>query len=325
MVTYLIKRFLSLIPLLLGITLISFAVIHLAPGKPTDVLTDLNPKVSLEAREKLNELYGLNQPIFTQYKHWLKRFVKLDFGESFFDERRVIDKIKERLPVTLLINVVSIVLILLIGIPLGVIGSTRQGALADKLITAFVFVGFALPSFWLALLLLDIVCIRLGWLPGLGITSLDFENFSLNEKIIDALKHLALPIFIFVFGGLAGISRYMRQSMIETLNKPFILAARAKGLSRRLIVYKHALKNSLLPIITLLGLSIPGLISGSVIIESIFAIPGMGRLFFESVMARDYPVIMGILTIGAMLTMLGNLVADISYAFADPRIRYQKQ
>ncbi|MEK7224586.1 MAG: ABC transporter permease, partial [Bacteroidota bacterium] len=287
--------------------------------------TDLNPKVSLEAREKLNKLYGLDQPIAAQYKNWLQRFCKLDFGESFFDERRVIDKIKERLPVTLFINVASIVLILLIGIPLGIIGSTKQGSFLDKSITVFVFIGFAVPSFWLALISLDIVCIKLGWLPGLGITSLDFENFSLIEKIFDVSRHLTLPIFIFVFGDLAGISRYMRQSMIETLNKPFILTARAKGLPQRLIVYKHALRNSLLPIITLLGLSIPGLISGSVIIESIFAIPGMGRLFFESVMTRDYPVIMGILTIGAILTMLGNLAADISYAFADPRIRYQKQ
>jgi peptide/nickel transport system permease protein len=154
---------------------------------------------------------------------------------------------------------------------------------------------------------------------------LDFENFSLLGKIIDVTKHLILPISIFVFGGLAGISRYMRQSMIQTLNQPYILTARAKGLSQHDVVYKHALRNSLLPIITLLGLSIPGLISGSVIIESVFAIPGMGRLFFESVMSRDYPVIMGILTIGAMLTMVGNLVADIGYAYADPRIRYKKQ
>ncbi|MDD5005683.1 MAG: ABC transporter permease [Candidatus Omnitrophica bacterium] len=325
MLNYLIKRLLGLIPLLIGITLISFAVIHLAPGKPTDALTNLNPKISLDARAKLNRLYELDKPIFIQYKNWLKRFVRLDFGESFIDARKVIDKIKERLPITLFINIVSIILILLIGIPLGIIGSTKQGSFTDKSITAFVFIGFAMPSFWLALILMDIFCIKLGWLPVLGMTSLDFESFNLIEKIIDLSRHLALPIFIFVFGGLAGISRYMRQSMIQTLNKPYILTARAKGLSQKVIIYKHALRNSLLPIITLLGLSIPGLISGSVIIESVFAIPGMGRLFFESVMSRDYPVIMGILTIGAILTMLGNLLADICYAYADPRIRYSKQ
>ncbi|MBL7197127.1 MAG: ABC transporter permease [Candidatus Omnitrophica bacterium] len=325
MLTYILKRLFGLIPLLIGITLISFAVIHLAPGKPSDTLTSLNPKVSLEARAKLNQLYGLDKPLLIQYKNWIKRFLKLDFGESFLDGRKVISKIKERLPITLFINIVSIILIFLIGIPLGVIGSVKQESITDKSITAFVFIGFAIPSFWLALILMDIFCIKLGWLPVLGITSLDFENFNLFEKIADITKHLVLPISIFVFGGLAGISRYMRQSMIQTLNKPYILTARAKGLSQQTIIYKHALKNSLLPIITLLGLSIPGLISGSVIIESVFAIPGMGRLFFESVMSRDYPVIMGILTIGAILTMLGNLVADICYAYADPRIRYKKQ
>lgn len=325
MFTYILKRFLSLIPLLIGITLISFTVIHLAPGKPTDTLTNLNPKISLEARAKLNKLYDLDKPLLTQYKNWVKRFLKLDFGESFLDGRKVITKIGERLPVTLFINIVSILLILFIGIPLGVIGSIKQDSIMDKSITTFVFVGFAVPSFWLALILMDIFCIKLGWLPVLGLTSLDFENFGLFEKIIDITRHLILPISIFVFGGLAGISRYMRQSMIQTLDKPYILTARAKGLPENQVVYKHALKNSLLPIITLLGLSIPGLISGSVIIESVFAIPGMGRLFFESVMSRDYPVIMGILTIGAILTMIGNLAADIGYAYADPRIRYKKQ
>lgn len=325
MLNYLLKRLLGLVPLLIGITLISFLVIHLAPGKTTDILTNLNPKVSLEARAKLNKIYGLDKPVLIQYKDWVKRFVKFDFGESFLDGRKVTDKIKERLPITLSINIISIILILLIGIPLGIVCSVKENSFIDKFITVFVFIGFAIPSFWLSLMLMDLFCIKLGWLPALGMTSLDFENFNILGKIIDILKHLALPVFIYVFGGLAGISRYMRQSMIQTLNKPYILTARAKGLSQNVIIYKHALRNSLLPIITLLGLSIPALISGSVIIESIFAIPGMGRLFFEAVMSRDYPVIMGILTIGAILTMLGNLIADISYGYADPRIRYQKQ
>jgi peptide/nickel transport system permease protein len=324
MLSFVIKRLLSVVPLLIGITLISFIVIHLAPGKPTDILTNLNPKVSLEAREKLNRIYNLDKPLITQYAYWFKRFVRLDFGDSFIDGRPVGSKIMERLPVTLIINIISIVLILLIGIFLGVIASVRQNSYLDKLITFLVFIGFAIPSFWLSLILMDLFCIKLGWLPALGMTSLDFENFNIVERVIDIIRHLMLPVFVLVFGGLAGLSRYMRQSMIENLNKPYILTARAKGLSQNKIIFKHALKNSLLPIITLLGLSIPGLISGSVIIESVFAIPGMGRLFFESVMSRDYPTIMGILSIGAILTMLGNLIADMSYAYADPRIRYKK-
>ncbi|MDD5617885.1 MAG: ABC transporter permease [Candidatus Omnitrophica bacterium] len=325
MLNFLLKRLLGLVPLLIGITLISFMVIHLAPGKTSDILTNLNPKVSLEARAKLNKIYGLDKPVLIQYKDWVKRFVKFDFGESFLDGRKVTDKIKERLPITLSINIISIILILLIGIPLGIVCSVKENSFIDKFITVFVFIGFAIPSFWLSLMLMDLFCIKLGWLPALGMTSLDFDNFNIMEKIIDISRHLALPVFIYVFGGLAGISRYMRQSMIQTLNKPYILTAKAKGLSQNVIIYKHALRNSLLPIITLLGLSIPALISGSVIIESIFAIPGMGRLFFEAVMSRDYPVIMGILTIGAILTMLGNLIADVCYGYADPRIRYQKQ
>jgi len=324
MLTYITKRLLAMIPLLIGISFISFVVIHLAPGKPTDLVTNLNPKVSLEARMNLNKLYGLDKPVTHQFRMWFMRMLKLDFGESFSDGRPVLVKIKERLPITLAINIIAIVLIVIIGVILGVIGCVFQDKFIDKLITILVFIGFAMPSFWLALILMDIFCIKLGWLPVLGISSVDFDNFTPLFKLIDLAKHLVLPIFIYVFGSLAGISRYMRQSMIETLNKPFILTARAKGLSNRTILFKHVLRNSLLPLVTLLGLSLPGLISGSVIIESIFAIPGMGRLFFEAVMARDYPVIMGLLVIGALLTMLGNFLADIAYSVVDPRIRYKK-
>jgi len=324
MLSYILKRTLLLIPLLIGITFLSFVVIKLAPGKSADLLTNLNPKISLEAREKIRELHGENLPILTQYKNWFLNSLRLNFGYSHIDERRVIDKIKERLPITLTINIISIILIFLIGIPLGVISSIKQNSWIDKTITCFVFVGFALPSFWLALILMDFFCIKLGWLPISGLTSLDFDEFTTLQKVIDVSKHLALPIFIYVVGGLAGISRYMRQSMIEVFKKPFLLTARAKGLPRRIIIVRHALKNCLLPIITLLGLSLPALISGSVIIESIFALPGMGSLFFEAVNTRDIKVVMGILTIGAILTMLGNLCADIAYAYVDPRIRYKK-
>ena len=321
MMDYIIRRILGLVPVFFGITLISFFVIHLAPGRPTDIQTSLNPKVSYEARQRLEKLYGLDKPIAVQYLNWLKRFLRFDFGRSYLDDRLVSEKILERIPVTLLLNILSLILILGIGIPLGIISAVKRGSLTDRLTTVAVFTGFSVPEFWLALLLMSIFGISLGWLPISGITSLDFEYLSLVGKALDIAKHIILPVAIAAFGSLAGISRYMRTAMIGVLEEDYIRTARAKGLKESQVIYKHALKNALLPVITILGLSVPGLIGGSVIFESIFAIPGMGRLFYESVMARDYTTIMGILSIGAILTLLGNFLADIAYSYADPRIR----
>jgi peptide/nickel transport system permease protein len=322
MVIYFIKRLLEMIPTIIGITLVSFFIIHLAPGKPTDILAELNPKITPEAREKLEKYYGLDKPIITQYGIWLKRIVKLDFGESFStDKRPVWDKIKERLPITIIINVLSLILVILIAIPIGVSSATHQYSLYDKITTVAVFVGFAIPTFWLALLLMIFFGIYLDWLPISGIKSLDYDNLSAGGKVWDLASHLILPVLLEAFGGLAGLSRYMRSNMLEVIRSDYITTARAKGLSERVVIYKHAMRNALLPVITILGLSVPGLIGGSVIFETIFAIPGMGQLFYMSVMMRDYPLIMGILTIGAILTLAGNLLADAGYAVADPRIR----
>jgi peptide/nickel transport system permease protein len=321
MIRYIAKRLIGLVPVFFGITLISFFVIHLAPGKPTDIQTTLNQKVSYEARLRLEKLYGLDKPVYVQYFGWVKRFVMLDFGRSFLDDRLVRDKIAERLPVTVLINFLSLLLILAIGIPIGVFSAINRNSPVDRFTTVSVFVGFSTPEFWLALLAMSLFGITLGWFPISGIKSLDFEYYSLPEKILDVARHIALPVSIAAFGGLAGISRYMRSSMIGVMGQDFIRTCRAKGLSEKDVIYKHALKNALLPVVTIIGLAIPGLIGGSVIFESIFAIPGMGRLFYESVMARDYSTIMGVLSIGAILTLAGNFMADIAYFYADPRIR----
>ena len=323
MIKYIFRRAVGLITLLFGITIITFSVIHLAPGRPTDLEAQFNPKVSLEARERITHLYGLDRPLHVQYFDWLRRFLRLDFGESFMDSRPVINKIGERIPVTVGINLASIIMILLIGIPIGVSSAVREGSFYDRFMTVFVFIGFAMPTFWLSLILMDLVGVRWGVLPISGIKSLEFDKFGLFEKIIDILKHLVLPVFVSSFGGLAGISRYMRSNMVHVLKQDYVRTARAKGLAEKDVIYKHGLRNALLPVVTILGLAIPGLIGGSVIFESIFGIPGMGRLFYDSVMARDYPVIMGILVIGAVLTLLGNLLADISYAAVDPRIKLE--
>lgn len=305
-----------------GITAISFWVIHLAPGSPTDLQTTMNPYAGAEARKRLETIYGLDKPLHIQYVQWVSRLVQLDFGNSMSsDGRPVWDKIKERLPLTVGMNAASLVLTLLLAIPLGVASAYWHGGWFDKGVTLFVFIGFAMPGFWLALLLMLFFGIHLEWLPLSGLTSLDYARLSPLEKSFDVAKHLALPLFVYTFGSLAGLSRFMRSSMLEVLRQDFILTARAKGLPTHRIIFGHALRNALLPVITILGLSLPGLIGGSVIIESIFALPGLGQLFYTAVMARDYPLIMGNLVLGAGLTLIGNMLADLCYGLADPRIR----
>jgi len=321
---YILRRLFFMIPLLIGITVICFAVIHLAPGSPTDLQTQMNPRASAEAKERLRALYDLDKPLPQQYFSWVRKLAVLDLGKSFSpDNRPVADKILERLPITIGINVLSLGLIILIAIPIGVLAATHQDSLFDKITAVLVFIGFATPTFWLALLLMILFGIHLGWLPISGIRSLNYEYLPPFSALTDLIKHLILPVLLSAFGGLAGLSRYMRANMLEVIRQDYITTARAKGLSERAVIYKHALRNALLPVITILGLSIPGLIGGSVIFETIFAIPGMGQLFYMAVMSRDYPVVMGILVIGAVLTLFGNLIADVSYAVADPRIRIQ--
>ena len=324
MTGYLLRRLLSLIPVLLWITVISFGIIHLAPGKPTDAAASFNPKVSLEARQRMEKLYGLDRPVAEQYAKWLGRLARFDFGRSFVDDRPVGEKIIERLPVTLTINLASLLLILALAIPLGTAAAVRPGGRFDRITTLFVFAGYSTPSFWLALLCMSLFGVRLRWLPVSGLHSLDYESFSLLRQWVDMGWHLLLPVAMTAFVSLAGISRYMRSTMVDVLQQDYIRTARAKGVDEGRVLFHHGLRNALLPIITILGLSLPDLIGGSVIAETIFSIPGMGRLFYEAVMARDYPVVMALVTVGAFLTMLGNLLADVAYAYADPRIRVGK-
>ncbi|MFP4396549.1 MAG: ABC transporter permease [Desulfonatronovibrio sp.] len=307
---------------LLGITLLSFWIIHLAPGSPTDMQTTLSPTAGAEARERLEKIYGLDQPIHVQYLGWVKRVALLDFGRSLSgDHRPVWDMIKERLPLTLSLNVISLVLILGISIPIGIFSALYQGGWFDRSMTILVFIGFAMPGFWLALLLMMALGIYFPVLPVSGVTSLDFEQLSFWGKTIDLIRHLTLPVFVFTITGLAGMSRFMRTAMLEVLRQDYILTARAKGLPTRVVVFKHGMRNALMPVITILGLSIPTLIGGSVIVESIFSLPGLGQLFYHSVLARDYPLVMGNLVLVSVLTLAGNLLADLGYALADPRIR----
>ena len=317
------KRLLALVLTFIGITLISFFVMHLAPGEPMSLQADFNPKMTPEMRQRLRAQYGLDKPLYVQYAKWFKGLVQLDLGRSFSpDRRKVWDKIRERLPITVLINVLSMILIIVVSVPLGVRAAVRQNSLFDQVTTVLVFLAYAAPAFWVALLLMLYFGIELGWLPVSGVhTLMGYEHMNTWQKIMDWARHLVLPVFVSAIGGLAGFSRYTRSSMLEVLRQDFITTARAKGLPERTVIYRHALRNALLPLITILGLSVPGLIGGSVIFESIFAIPGVGQLMWSSVMARDYPVLMGNLVIVSVLTLLGNLLADVGYAAVDPRIR----
>jgi peptide/nickel transport system permease protein len=322
MLGYALRRLILAVPLLVGITLISFFVLHLAPGDPTDIGGQEMTVSDREVRERLTQMYGLDKPLHVQYWNWLTRLVRLDFGRSFApDARPVLQKIGERMPITLLLNVIEMLIIVTLAIPIGVFSATRQYSKFDKITTVFVFVGFATPDFWLALMLMILFGVQLEWLPISGLRLPTWEYLTFWGQQWDFVSHLILPIAVATFGGLAGFSRYMRQSMLEVVRQDYIQSARAKGLAEGVVIGKHALRNALLPIVTVLGLSLPGLIGGSVIIESIFAIPGMGQLMVQAVYERDYPVIMGNLVIVATLTLVANLIADLAYSLVDPRIR----
>ncbi|HIC91152.1 MAG TPA: ABC transporter permease [Syntrophaceae bacterium] len=318
MTKYIIGRLLQTIPILIGITIISFAIIHLAPGTPIGLT--LNPKASPKIIEQMKKNYDLDKPLPVQYWLWLKR---LFTGKlySFKDGKPVLKKIAERLPATLLLNLVAMLIIFSLAIPLGVFSAVRRYSFLDNLCTFGAYLGISIPSFWLAYLLI-LGTVKLFGYPVLGMRSFAIEELTVVEFILDRWWHLMLPSIILAVGGIAVISRYTRSSMLEVIRQDYIRTAKAKGLSEDDVYYKHALRNALLPIVTIFGFLIPGLISGSVIIETVFAWPGIGRLAYQAVLARDYSVVMTILTISSGLTLLGNLAADILYAVVDPRIRY---
>jgi peptide/nickel transport system permease protein len=320
---YLIRRLLYSIPIILGITVITFAVMFFTPGNPADMAADFNIKISAESKERLVKLYGLDKPWYEQYWNWLKRVAVLDFGNSFKDGTPASKKIAERLPATVLLNVSSVILMLLIAVPVGIYSAVKKYSVFDRALTALVFICFSVPAFWAGLMLMIVFGLWLGWLPISGLTSFEFSGLSFFAKIWDLCRHLILPVFVSTLGSFAVLSRYMRSGMLDVFKQDYIKTAYAKGLGVRQVVFSHALKNALLPLITIIGLSIPGLIGGSFIVETIFSYPGMGRLGYDAIIARDYPVIMGIGVISAFLTLLGNLAADVLYSFADPRIRYK--
>ncbi|OGR90162.1 MAG: diguanylate cyclase [Elusimicrobia bacterium RIFCSPLOWO2_01_FULL_59_12] len=323
MIPFLLRRSLHLIPTLIGISLISFFLMQLAPGGPVDQIADMNPHVTPEAKARIRSDLGLDRPIPAQYVSWVKRMAFLDFGTSFTDGRPVIRKISERLPATILLNILSIGLMILLALPIGWLSAIRANSLFDKAMTVLVFVGFSMPTYALALWLMILFGLNLGWLPISGWSSLNFIEVPLWRKALDIAQHLIMPTLVLGLTSLAGLSRYARNSLLEVIHQDYIRAARAKGLSFRRVYGVHAARNALIPMVTLVGLMLPDIIGGGVIIETIFAYPGIGRLGYEAIMTRDYNLIMALTVISAALTVLGNFLADALYAYADPRIRYK--
>jgi peptide/nickel transport system permease protein len=332
MKVYLVKRLLQIIPTLLGITLITFLIIQLAPGNPAMLKLQMASQgqvgdnaISQQIVEQTKKLYGLDKPLPLQYLLWVKRVLTFDFGSSYKDHRKVWDKISERLPITLQLNIISIFLVYLIAIPCGIYSATHSNSWPDRLLTLFFFVLYSLPSFWVAVLLIMLFGGGDFWdvFPVYGISSIGAEARPLLSWLLDRLWHLILPVTCLTYGGLAYLSRLTRSDMLEVIREDYIRTARAKGLRERVVIFKHAFRNALLPIVTLLAFLLPSMFGGSVIIESIFSIPGMGQLSFEAVLSRDYPVIMAIATISALLTLVGLLISDILYAALDPRIKLE--
>jgi peptide/nickel transport system permease protein len=323
---FILRRLLGAIPLLIGVATVIFIVLRLAPGDPTTFY--FNPNIPPDVIEQLRRNLGLDQPLHIQYFRWLTSFLRGDFGYSFAQSRPVADVIFEAMPNTLLLTGTALILVFVIGILIGVVQAVRQYSIFDTTSSVVSLFFYSMPSFWLALMLMLVFSLQAyewGWpiaLPATGITSIDYEFMGLGERIRDRISHMILPVGTLTLALAAGVARYTRGQMLEVVRQDYIRTARAKGLPERTVIMKHALRNSMLPVITLLGLYLPFLFSGAIFIEHIFAWPGMGRIMVESIMQRDYALVMATTFMFAVIVVLGNLVADILYAVVDPRIRY---
>ena len=333
MFQYILKRLLYMIPTLFGITVITFFIVKLAPGDPARQFDQAgghvvkkSQQVASENIEEFRRLYGLDRPLHEQYVIWIKKLVKFDFGRSLtYKNRNVADLLLERLKVTMLISVISVLIIYTVSIPIGVLLAVKEGTKLDRTITVFLFVLYSLPSFFVGILLLSFLASNDYWslFPTRGWRSPDLPmDASLFLQIKDIVHHLFLPVVVTTITGLTYLSMQMRGNMLEVLRQDYVRTARAKGLAEKYVIFKHSLRNSLIPILTIFSSVLPMLISGSVIIEKVFQVEGMGLLGFEAILTRDYNVIMAVAVLSAVLTLFGILISDILYVIVDPRISF---
>ena len=330
MLKYLIRRTMQSVPLLVIISLLLFAILQLQPEKPWDLLLH-RPNLTAAARDHILRYYGFDKPVWYQYLLWVWNLVHLDFGTSYFSHQPTLDLVKQRLPNTVILMGIAYLLTLVLAVPIGIIAAVKQYSKFDNAVTTFAFVGFSLPNFWFGLMLIIGLSVfpfeHFGFklFPTSGMSStFGPTGFSLIwTQPIDLAWHLVLPSIVLAVQFIAAYSRFIRGAMLEVLNQDYIRTARAKGLGERAIIIRHAFRNALLPLITLMGLDIPQLFVGALITEQVFAWPGMGRLFWESAQRLDYQVLMGILILLALFVVFGNLIADLAYGWADPRIQYR--
>jgi peptide/nickel transport system permease protein len=320
MLTYIIRRLILSIPILFGVALISFLLVYLAPGDPLGRF--LTPNVRPEVLEHLREIYGLDKPLFEQFVGWITHYVQvwdpLAWGISITHRRPVLELIMERAPATLLLMGSALALTVVVAVPLGMLAAIRQYSVADKVVTTFATIGYAMPSFVIGTYLLYIGAVWTGIFPFRGMTS----SLRTAGDPLDIAWHMVLPVASLAIQSIAGWSRYVRATMLEVLHQDYIRTAKAKGLGSSRVNFRHALRNALIPVVTLLGLSLPSLIAGAAITEAIFSWPGLGSLGLQAVGERDYPVVMAFVLLGGIAVVVGNLIADILYGVVDPRIKY---
>lgn len=314
MLKYVVKRLLIALPVILGVTVINYFIISLAPGDVVDLLVD--PNISQADIEQRREALGLNDPIPVRYAKWLRELSRGNLGYSFLNGEPVAERIGQRIVPTLTLSATALALAYLVAIPIGVISATRQYSLIDYASSVLALIGVSVPNFFLGIGLIYIFALKLDWLPVSGMHTLGKESFT------DTLAHLVLPAIVLSSQFMGSITRYTRSSMLDVIRQDFMRTARAKGLRESVIIYKHGLRNALLPVITLLGLQVPNLLGGAVITEQVFNWPGMGQLTIEAINQRDYPVLMGVTLMAAVLVVVGGLIADFLYSVVDPRIRY---
>jgi peptide/nickel transport system permease protein len=317
--TYIVRRIIQAIPIIFGVAILAFIIVHLAPGSPVDKFR--GGRVSPAVIQNVIKLYQLDQPLPNQLWSWLTTFPQMwradAWGYSFTDGKPVLYDIAAKVPYTLALMGSSLVLTAIIAIPLGILGAVKQYSRSDKVITILATIGYAMPTFWLGKLLLTTFGVQFKLFPIFGATTL-----GQSISIPDFLWHLILPMTTLTIVAVAGWSRYMRSSMLEVMRQDYVRTAKAKGLSSNRVIYRHALRNALIPIVTLFGLSIPALLAGAAVTEAVFSWPGLGSMAVDAVRTRDYPIVLAFVMIGAIMVILGNLIADILYGLVDPRIKY---
>jgi len=320
MLRYIGRRLIQLIPVVLLISILIFLIIKLVPGEP--VGSNLDPRATVEQKLAERARLGLDKPIYVQYWNWLSRSIRGDFGYSYIYKRPVVEVIPSFIKNSLILNIYVYIFAFIISIPIGIITAVKQYSKTDNFFSAFSLFGISMPTFFFGLLLIYFFSVKKQWFPISGMVTVG-KNLEGIAKVKDIMMHMILPGLVLIIGSLASLVRYTRTSMLEVINQDYIRTARSKGLSEKVVIYKHAFRNALIPIVTIVGFTVPSLFSGAVMLETVFNWPGIGRVLVDAVNYRDYNLMMALDMFFAILTLLGNLLADIGYALVDPRIKVE--